>query len=135
MIEHGRGDHNWASQIDDADMIVLANICEAVHQSLPVVPWEDFMERLAREGNDELIVDWVADTKGKLWLRFSHDPGGKLFWGLTSTDLYKIDSVGFIPLQAIELKEDAEKRIRILGMMDDLVLAPREKTQAEKSSN
>lgn len=125
MMEHGRGDHNWASQIDDADMIVLAHVCEAIHQSLPVVPWENFVERASRQENSEMVIDWIADTREKLWLRFSHGAGDRLFWGITSTDRYQVDSVGFMPLHAIELKEDIEDRIKILGMMDDLVLKSR----------
>jgi hypothetical protein len=125
MIEHGRGDHTWASQLDDMDMIVLGKICEAVHESLPVVPWEDFIKTVSREENDNLVIDWIANTKDKLWLRFSHDPGNQPFWAITFTDLYKVESVGFMPLQSIGMKQDASKRLQILGLMDDLVLQPR----------
>jgi len=126
MIEHVRGDHTWASQIDDADVIVLGNICEAVHQSLPVVPWEDFIARVSKQGNDHFVIDWIADTKEKLWIRFAHDPGDGVFWGITSTDQYSVLSVGFMPVQVIAVKEDKEKQtIRILGLMDDLILQRR----------
>lgn len=123
LIEHGRGDHTWASQIDDVDMIVLGNICEAVHESLPVVSWEDFMGRVSR--NDELIIDWVADTEKKLWMRFSHNSEDGLFWGIVSTDQYQVDSVGFLPVRAIMAKDGPDGRIQITGLMDDLVLKPR----------
>ena len=123
LVEHARGDHNWSSQVDDADMIVLGHICEAIHESLPVVPWEDFVERISKK--DDFVIDWIADTGGKLWMRFSHNAGGKLFWGITCTEQYKVGSVGFMPVRAIELVDDVQEQVKIIGIMDNLILQPR----------
>lgn len=131
--EHDPGDYNWASEIDDADTIVLGFICEAVHQSLPCVSWEDFMKILEGSPFFEFKIDWLAEEddvgQGKiLWVRFGYkDQGGKLFWGLTWTRDWKIKSNGFMPVNVIELKKREEKdELLIMGMMDDLVLEPSE---------
>lgn len=122
MVDHERGDHNWSSRIDDADMVVLGYICEAIHESLPVVSWEDFIGRVSRK--DDLIIDWIANTEKELWIRFSHDPGGDPFWGITHTDQYVLESVGFMPVRVANMIEEVTQ-IKIIGMMDDIVFIPR----------
>ena len=128
LLEHLSTDHHWASDLSDDEVAILANICEAVHQSLPVTSWSE-IHNFLQNGGTALRVDWLNHSTREeggaahrdVWIRFSYqDQDERERWGLTRLDDHEIAYSGFLPADVIRIREE-EDQMTLMCLMDDIV--------------